>query len=78
VDDGVDNATSTASSDPSRAVVVRRRAVALLIEQSAAFAREGFFAESTALMNSARGLMNAVNSDAPVIGLEAARRRRES
>lgn len=69
VDDGVDNATPSAAADPSRAVGVRRRAVAVLIEQSAALAREGFFVESRALMDAARALMNAVTSDATVIGL---------
>lgn len=77
VDDGVDNAAASAATDASRAVSVRRRAVALLIAQSAELAREGFFVESTALMNAARELMNAVTSDATVISLEAARRRRE-
>jgi hypothetical protein len=58
-------------------VGVRRRAVATLIEESAALAREGFFVESSALMEAARALMNVVTADAPVVGLEAARRRRE-
>ncbi|MBX3188238.1 MAG: hypothetical protein KF819_14545 [Labilithrix sp.] len=56
---------------------VRRRAVAVLIEEAAALAREGFFVESSALMAAALALMNVVTSDAPVVGLEAARRRRE-
>ncbi len=77
MDNGVDDASASAASDSSRAVTVRRRAVAVLIEQAASLAREGFFVESSALMSAARSLMNATTPDATVIAIDGARMRRE-
>jgi hypothetical protein len=73
VDDGVDNRTP----DPTRAVSVRRRAVAVLINEASALAREGFFLESAALMDAARRLMGAPSMSAEVVPISATRMRRE-
>jgi hypothetical protein len=73
----VDNEVDDVASGPGRGVVVRRRAVAVLIEQAAALAHEGFFVESSALMNAARALMGAPSTDAMVIEMNAARLRRD-